>query len=383
MTRRLTTLLAMLAVAVGAFGLTTSAQAAKGLEVALQDDATFVLGLKNPLTGLDRARELNATWIRANVTWKSVLGSQGNAKKKPKQLKYNWQRFDDLISRAEERGMAVELTLTGPAPRWATGGKKKNGAYKPSAGHFGGFARDAARHFTPLGVTRYSIWNEPNLYLWLAPLKSAPKLYRGLYQKGYSAIKRVSSSNEVLIGETAPYGTPRRTTAPLKFLRGVTCVNARYKGRKCSPLKTDGYAHHPYDFKHKPTYKYPGKDNVTVATLSRLTKALSKLRASKALTTPSGGVPYVYLTEYGYFAAANYKLPRKTQAAYLKKGFQIARKNKRVKQMLQYLLVPPPKKANFFATQIMDSKFRPYAAFTTLKKWAASEAKKGGVATTP
>jgi hypothetical protein len=353
------------------------------MEIAVQDDATFLLGLRSPFKGLDKARALHTTYIRTNVFWNTVLGKQAKAKKKPKKLKYNWHPVDDLIQRAQARGMAVELTLTGPCPRWAA--KKESGLYikNPKAKYFGQFARDAAKHFGPLGVKRYLVYNEPNLRLWLAPLKKAPSLYRALYSAAYGAIKGVDSSNLVFIGETAPYGTPGRTTAPLKFLRGVARVNSRYKGHRGGTLKTDGYAHHPYDFKHKPTYKYPGKDNVTMGTLSRLTKALSKLRSAHALTTPSGGVPYVYLTEYGYFSGANYKLPQKTQAKYLVKGFTIAQKNKRVKQTLQYLLAAPNSKKNFFATQIMTGSFKPLKAYTALKKWADREASSGGIATSP
>jgi hypothetical protein len=383
MFRRLTTLLAVLAVGVGALALTASANAARGMEIALQDDATLLLGLKNPFAGFAKAKPLHVTWIRTNVFWKSVV-SHSKSKKKPKHVHYKWGRYDDIVNRARDNGMAVQFTLTGPAPRWATGKHKRNGIYKPSAKQFGAFAKAAARHFTPRGVHRYTVWNEPNLRLWLSPLKSAPRIYRKLYAKAYGQIKRVSSGNQVLIGETAPYGTRGRTTAPLKFLRGVTCVNSHYKHRHCGRLRTDGYAHHPYDYKHKPTYRYPGKDNVTLGTLSRLTKALGRLRKARALTTPRGGTPGVYLTEYGYFAGANYKLPQRKQARYLVKGFSIARKDKHVKQMLQYLLVRPPKKSpSFFQTQIMTSRFKPLKAYTALKKWAAREARSGGIATSP
>jgi hypothetical protein len=381
MNRCLTTMLAVLATCAGALGLTAPAHAARGMEVAMQDDPTFLLGLRSPFKGLDKARGLNTTYIRANVYWNSVLGSQANKKKKPKHLTYDWKNYDGLIARSAERGMKVELTLTGPAPRWAA--KKASEGYvkNVNAKYFAQFARDAARHFTPLGGHRYSIWNEPNLRLWLSPLKKAPKIYRKLYAGAYKQIKRVSSDNEVLIGETAPYGTKGRTTPPLKFLRGVTCTNSHYKKPRCGGLKTDGYAHHPYDFKHKPTYRYPGKDNATLATLSHLTKGLSRLAKSKALRTPSGGTPYVYLTEYGYFAGANYKLPQAKQAKYLVKGFSMAQKNKRVKQMLQFLLVPAVKgQPSFFATQIMNGKFKPLKAYTALKKWASKQAKRGGIA---
>jgi hypothetical protein len=384
MTRRLTTLLAVLAVCAGALGVTANAHAAKGMEIALQDDPTFVFGLSNPFKGLDKARALNATYIRANVFWNATLGKQAKKKKKPRKLRYDWRHWDDLINRARDRGMGVELTLTGPAPRWAA--KKASEGYvkNPNAKYFGEFARAAAKHFSARGVHRYSIWNEPNLRLWLSPLKRAPRIYRKLYSAAYKQIKSVGSDNLVWIGETAPYGTRGRTTPPLKFLRGVTCVDSSYRNPRCGPLKTDGYAHHPYDYKHKPTYRYPGKDNATLATLSHLTKGLSRLAKSRALTTPSGGTPYVYLTEYGYFAGANYKLPQKTQAKYLVKGFQMAQKNKRVKQMLQFLLVPAKRgQPSFFATQIMTRNFKPLKAYTALKRWAAKEAARGGIATSP
>jgi hypothetical protein len=384
MTRRLRTLLAPLLVCAFALGLTATADAAKRMELAVQDDNVLRDGLWNPFTGFEKARELNATWVRVNLTWSQAVNG-ANRRKQPRNLTYNWVKWDDAVFRANQQGINVELTLTGPAPRWATGNRKK-GVYKPKAAKFGSFARSAAQHFDGR-VSRFTIWNEPNLRQWLQPIRQSPRLYRNLYASAYRGIKGVNSRNQVLIGETAPYGQRDseglRTIAPLKWLRGVTRVNSRYRGHRGAMLRTDGYAHHPYDYKHKPTYKYPGKDNVTVSTLGRLTKALSRLRSAGALKTPKGGVPYVYLTEYGYFAAYKYKLSRSKQAKYLVTGFKIARKNPRVKQMLQYLLVQPPKATNFFATHIMNRSFQPYTAFKKLKSWAASEARRGGIKKNP
>ena len=384
MSRRVRMLLAPLLVCVAAMGMASTADAAKRMEVAVADDNVFLRGLFNPFTGLRKARDLNATWIRVNVTWKQALASGANSRKQPSNVTYNWTPWDDVVQRASAEGLKVELTLAGPVPRWAAGNrsKKQFPIVKPSASKFGAFARAAAQHFDGR-VTRYTIWNEPNLKPWISPQRQAPRIYRNLYASAYRAIKGVDSSNQVLIGETAPYAQRGRTIAPLKFLRGVTRVNSRYRGHRGSALRTDGYAHHPYDYKHKPTYRYPGKDNVTVATLGRLTKALSKLRSAGALKTPSGGVPYVYLTEYGYFAAYKFRLPRGKQAKYLKTGFQIAQKNKRVKQMLQYLLVQPPSKTGFFATHIMSRSFKPYKAYSTLRSWARSQVRRGGVLKNP
>ncbi|HEX8119035.1 MAG TPA: cellulase family glycosylhydrolase [Pyrinomonadaceae bacterium] len=386
---RLTRLIALLAVLVAAFGASPApAGAAKKMEVALGDDATFLSGLRSPFKGLSRAKSLHVTWIRVSMPWSTVLKKQANYRKKPKKLTYHWRQWDDIVARARRKGIAVQLTLSGPAPKWASGNKKKSN-YKPKAKYYGRFANAAAKHFGR-NVWRYEIWNEPNLRVWLSPLKRSAKIYRSLYAAAYRNIKSVSKKNQVLIGETAPFARKGRNIAPLKFLRGVTCVNSRYKHRRCkNPLRADGYAHHPYDYTHKPTYRYPGKDNVTLGTLSRLTKALSRLRKSRALLTPKSGVLPVYLTEYGYFSAGNtkrsrkYNISKKRHAKYLVQAFKIARKNKHVKQLLQYLLVTPPKKYGFFATQIMSAKFKPYAPYTALRKWTASEAKRGGIATKP
>ena len=72
----------------------------------------------------------------------------------------------------------------------------------------------------------------------------------------------------------------------------------------------DGYAHHPYDFANPPAAPYPGADNVTMGTLGRLTTALDRLAAAKALRTPDGKPLDVYLTEFGYFASGRVAVRR-------------------------------------------------------------------------
>jgi hypothetical protein len=358
----------------------TGASAARHMEVAVQDDPVLFQGFySTPQKGLKLAQQLHTSRVRVNVVWSYVVGRDSRKKKAPKHIKYNWSGYDLLIANAKPFGIKVQLVLTGPAPAWATGNHRK-GVYKPKAKAFKAFATAAAKHFKGRGVDRYSIWNEPNYRGWLAPMKSSPKLYRGLYASGYSAIKRADRKAKVFIAETSPYATRRNSIAPLKFLRGVTCANKRYKrAHKCSRLKTDGFAHHPYDFKHKPTYKYPGKDNVTLATLGRLTSALSKLRKAKLLSTPSGGVPYLYLTEWGYFSSGKYKLSSSKQGKYLVQGFKMAQRNKRVKQMLQFLLVKPGGNFRHFDTSIASRGGKPSRAFKMLASWTKKAAKAGQI----
>jgi hypothetical protein len=362
----------------------SSAQAARGMEVAVQDDFAMVLGITKGgrPKGLKLAEGLRASWIRANVTWSYVAGKAAKKTKEPKKIVYNWTGYDGLISQAAARGIHVELSLTGPAPKYATG-NHKIGPDRVKAAPFKRFAKAAAEHFGS-NVTRYSIWNEPNHRGWLAPVSKQAKLYRALYTNGYSAIKSVSPDAQVLIGETSPYSIGRHNKnaqAPLRFLRGVTCASSHYKrAHKCATLKTDGYAHHPYDFQHKPTYRYPGADNVTLGTLGRLTSALSKLRKAKLLTTPSGGVPFLYLTEYGYLKSGKYKLSEKKRASYLVKAYNMAQRNGRVKQILQFLLLQPSRKYHFFDMSLATRTGKTGTAYKKLSAWAKGAAKSGRIA---
>jgi hypothetical protein len=363
----------------------SGASAARGLEVAVQDDSSMVQELPHPSsrkTSLKLAAGLRTSWVRANVLWSYVAGPAAKKKKEPKKITYNWSGYDRLVDQAAARGIRVELSLSGRAPAYATG-NHKIGPDRVKAGPFKRFAKAAAVHFGSR-VNRYSIWNEPNYRGWLSPVSKQAKLYRALYIAGYSAIKSANPSAQVLIAETSPYSigrNNRNAQSPLRFLRGVTCANKRYKrAHKCSTLKTDGFAHHPYDFRHKVTYKYPGKDNVTIATLSRLTSALSKLKKAKLLTTPRGGVPNVYLTEYGYFASGKYKISESKRGKYLVQAFKIAQKNKHVKQMLQFLLLKPPKKFRNFDTSLATTSGKPGRAYKKLAAWAKKEAHAGRIA---
>ena len=223
------------------------------MEIALQDDPVFVgQSYFNREKAFTYARALGVTRLRVNANWAFMLSAkQQKTKKKPAGLHYNFATIDSVVDAAARHGIRVHLSLTGPAPAWAEG-KKKLGNYKPNQKEFGVFAAAAAAHFKGR-VDRYSIWNEPNWITWLGPLSSGPSQYRGLYSRGYAAIKKADPKAKVLIGETAPYAQEGRATAPIAFLRGVACLNKKYKRvRKCTKLKADGYAHHPYFFSQSP-----------------------------------------------------------------------------------------------------------------------------------
>ena len=97
-----------------------------------------------------------------------------------------WSRLDELFDAAQARGIAVQLTLTGPVPRWATASKRDN-VTKPSPKEFQAFATAVGRRYGDR-VGLWSIWNEPNQPQFLGPQYRkgkpySPRLYRRLYQE--------------------------------------------------------------------------------------------------------------------------------------------------------------------------------------------------------
>ena len=404
----------LLAIAMLALGA-QSAHAAKGMEVAIQDDPVFLSqSYYDRERALQHARDIGVTRIRVNMIWSNVV----NAPKDPNQpapIVYDWAPYDSLIDAAARYGIRVQLTVTGGAPAWATF-NRKSGVYGPKAKSFGVFARAVATHFKGR-VDRYSIWNEPNYVSWMAPFDKAPALYRELYESAYKQIKRADRNALVLMGETSPYAIRKRAIAPLEFLRDVTCATGaktggdggsgaldpgvdpeaedasvrsaalRVKPPKlvrgpCKPLKADGFAHHPYDYRHKPDYAYRGADNATLGSLPRLTATLNSLARIGALSTVKGRKPLpLYLTEYGYFQSGKYAIDPGLRSAYLRSAFTIAQRDKSVVQMLQFGLITPPENfpGGYFDLSLVRQDGSVTPGYESLRSWAGTSGKRGRI----
>jgi hypothetical protein len=378
--RALLPALALAAVLIPAAG----AQAAPNMEVAVQDDAVL---LQQRYFNRDQAfnllRPMNATRVRFNAVWVTLNGAQSTQTAKPATPTYDFTAMDSAIAAARARGIKVLLTVTGPAPAWANGKRLRANPFRPDAKEFGKFVRIVVTRYKGK-VDAYSMWNEPNHAAWLAPIAEQGKLYRDLFTQGAKAVRAVDPKAKVLIAETAPFARNKKSaTPPLKFLRDVTCATSAYKRAKsCKPLVADGYAHHPYDFDRAPTKAIPGSDNVSIATLGRLTTALDKLAKAKLLTDRKGRKLNVWLTEYGYFGGTSAKgkvFPEKTRAKYLRQAFEIAQKNPRVVSMLQFLIVDSGAKTGPFNTAIVNENGTPKGAYSALVSWSKGAVKRGQI----
>ena len=250
-----------------------------------------------------------------------------------------WDRLDALFAGASARGIAIQLTLTGPVPRWATE-KRRDNVTKPRPKEFEAFATAVGRRYGDR-VGLWSIWNEPNHPQFLLPQykkkqPASPRIYRKLFLAGQRGLAASgNAADTLLIGETAPRGTPR-VVSPLAFLRGTLCLTKSYKRKgKCGRINAGGYAHHAYTTRVGPRFRPSDKDDVTIGVLGRLTSALNKAGKAGRITRGLG----VYLTEFGIQSSPDpLGVSLAKQAEYNAIAEHMAYVNTRVRSFSQYLL---------------------------------------------
>ena len=313
---------------------------------------------------LEQLQTLGVKALRVILYWNAVAPAP-NRVRRPQfdatsPASYNWGQYDALVTEAQRLKWLVLLTVTGPAPRWATANHRPPYITRPSTQDFQEFMTAVARHYGS-EVTYFGIWNEPNQIGWLRPqfnsngTPASPRIYRGLFEAGYSGLRAAKPRHlRVLIGETAPFGYSYinarsngtfHNVAPLAFLRGMLCLNSHYrKAPGCAELTASGYAHHAYPNASGPLYVPANKDDVTIGVLSRLTTALDKAAHTHAI----GPHMPVYLTEYGINTKPNILgVSYQRQAEYDAISERLAYYNPRVAAFSQYELRDDPTPRHF------------------------------------
>lgn len=309
--------------------------------------------LLNPATrprALDQIASLGARSLRLILTWKDVAPSP-TSRRRPKvdltdPANYAWGQYDALLAAAKARNWPVLLTVSGPVPKWATLRKRDYLTY-PSAREFQSFMTAVGRHYGAQ-ISTWSVWNEPNHPDFLLPQYDrrhrplSGRIYRRLFLAAWRALRATGNGRDTLLmGDTAPRGTGR-VVAPLAFLRQTLCLDARYrKARGCSNLPADGYAHHSYSTRQGPFFVPPGRDDVTMGVIGRLTRALDLAARAGAIQRNMG----IYLDEFGVQSYPDRLLgvPLSQQPEYYAISEKLAYDNPRVKLFSQYLLRDDPK----------------------------------------
>ena len=302
-----------------------SAKAAERMWVGFHDDPSY-RWVPDRLTRIARSARDGSSIVRLLVLWNLAAPQRPTVATDPFDAAYRLDDIDEALRSAQEMDQEVMLTISG-TPRWANGGQTPN-RMPANLGDFTAFARAiSARYsgrFEGFPYVRFwSVWNEPNLQLFLAPQFNAggrsvaPANYAKLYAAAYSGIKAGNPTARIAIGETSARGSDkpsgaRPTHTPGKFAELVARANPR--------LKFDAWAHHPYpsvpSLRPGQLVKWP---NVSLASLPRFVQSLNTWFRRKSTK--------IWVTEYGHQTRPEDSLgvPYATQAAYIQQAIRIAR----------------------------------------------------------
>jgi hypothetical protein len=340
--------------AAGAFA--SSASASHSQAAFFESPALLLDPVTRPQT-MATLQTLGVRAVRVELSWHAVAPHPDSIRRPSfdasDPASYDWSKYDPLIEEARSKGWEILLTVTSPVPRWATGNPNGHSLlFRPNTGMFRSFMTAVGLHYGA-EVSLFSVWNEPNHHEFLEPqfnsngTTASPGIYRSLYIAGYAGLQAAGLGDpKVLIGETAPEGEahPRapvrgsnHNVSPITFLRGVLCLDSRYRlARSCAKLPASGWALHPYASINGPFYIPKNPESVTIAVLSRITSALDRAARAGAIASH---LP-LYITEFGVLSTpARYiGLPVAKQAEYDAIAERIAYANPRVASFSQYLL---------------------------------------------
>lgn len=301
-----------------------AALAAERMWIGFHDDPSF-RWVDNRATRIQASAEANASIMRLLVQWNLAAKTRPANAADPFDPAYVFGDVDEAVRSAQDHGVEVILTLSG-TPGWANGGKNSN-VMPRNVADFTAFALAIASRYSgrfegfPF-VRFWSVWNEPNLQLFLTPQFNkrgrsvAPANYAKLYAAAYAGIKGGNRLARVAIGETSARGSDkpagiRPTHSPGKFAELVAKANPR--------LKFDAWSHHPYPSNpNSPPSQMVKWPNVSLASLPQFDESLKKWFKRKS-------VP-IWITEYGHQTKPPDSLgvSYAKQAAYIQQSISMA-----------------------------------------------------------
>jgi hypothetical protein len=362
---RLTSLsIALIAAAAGALAVPAAAGASHGAELSIMDDQ-LLLGRSQGFIDQQMTifRAIGVDRVRVSAFWDGNAPAPNSRRKpagfdaaNPNDPGYRWGALDRVVSSAVSHGLKVMLSVTTPAPLWATKRfRKRNRVWKPSAREFGAYAEAVARRYG-LVVDHYGISNEPNQGGWLQPQSGrnglvSPGLYRALARAAYPRIKAADPGSVALLGNLAPSGSRARgrraPIRPLAFLRAMACVNRRYRPvhrggcKHFRPIPADAIGHHPYQYFAAPGHHSRNKDDATIGDTPRLLRVIDRLVRRGRIRPGRGRRLPVYYTEFGYqtkppdpFSG----IPLRRQSRFLQQAAYLAWRFARVREFNQFRL---------------------------------------------
>lgn len=312
------------------------AGAALRMPIGFFDDPSFRWSSDQD-ANLAAAARAHASIVHVQADWSVIAPTRPAHPLDGNDPAYRLADLDAFVGVAARYGLQVLLTITG-TPKWANGGQSPN--HPPTdLADLRRFAEMLAHRYDGRdgygAVTRFSMWNEPNLGSFLTPQYRgssivSPAIYVRLYLAAYDGIKAGNPDAIVAAGETSNRGRNHPGASP-----GTDSVApgtfAQLVAKADPTLPFAAWATHPYpsNFALGPTQKvaFP---NVSLSTLTQFGKSLE--------TWFKRPVP-IWITEYGIETKpqASAGVSEATQAADVHRALTIAAANPYVQMFVWFI----------------------------------------------
>jgi hypothetical protein len=314
------------------------ASATPRLTVGFFDDPSFRwAAAPAPDRNFLTAEKAHASVVHVLADWSQIAPDRPFQALDGDDPAYQLSDLDALVRTAARYNLQVIMTISG-TPQWANGGKTPNNP-PTNLANLTQFAQMLASRYNGLhagfgSVSRYTVWNEPNLEQFLKPQFDgnkivSPQIYAKLYRAAYKGIKAGNPLADVAIGSTSNRGrnhptAKSGTVAPATFARLLAQVDPK--------LPFVAWSTHPYPTAPNlgPSAKaaYPA---VTMTRLDQFGKDLEKWFHRR--------VP-IWVTEYGEQTKPEYAggVTRARQATDVKLALQMAQQSPYVEMFIWFIL---------------------------------------------
>jgi hypothetical protein len=342
------------------------------MPVGFFDDPSFRWSIAAP-TNLRAASAVHTSIVHVLADWSQIAPDKPTNPLDGDDPAYNLSDLDTLVSTAPKYGLQVLVTITG-APKWANGGQTPNHPPKHLSDLTTFAHMLAARyngHHPGFGVvTRWSVWNEPNLGLFLTPQFNAsgkivsPQAYVKLWMAAFTGIKAGNPTAQVAAGETSNRGHNRPTGIPgLDSVAPATFANLVAKAAPHLPMVA--WAEHPY-----PSIPHPSALQKATYPEVRLTN-INKFGASLQQWFHHR-VP-IWVTEWAEQTAPEYSqgggISHAQQAADVKTALQLAQASPYVEMFVWFVFRDSTDKTWFSGIETKTGARKPaYTAFARTAK---------------
>jgi hypothetical protein len=383
------------------------AQAGRGQETILEDNRVLIVeGEARQRAALDELKSLGVDVVRTTLIWRRIAPESGSRTRPAGFDPANpaayppgvWDGYDNLVRNAKARGIDVLLTPSGRIPEWASRCPTENtyGSCRPDPKQYAAFVTALARRYSGTyrdergqvlpAVRRWSIWNEPNLGVWLWPqtervrgrtIQLGARLYRELFHAATAALRANGHRrSQILLGETAPIGGSKRTP-PVDFYTRLFCLRPQGSRRADPSVTADpgcrrkrrfdatGVAHHPYTKgAGRPLLSRQPKGSLTIGQLKSFEALLRRGAGARMIRRKAP----IYLTEFGVSSNPpdpKYGVPLTRQSEYLNHADYLAYLTPSVRSVAQYEFEDDPGQilTNTFQTGLKFMDGRPKPAY--------------------